>query len=84
MKSYEPAFSEAVLEYLLSSPKNRQRKALQLADQLAENPHILSDYTIADSSGRLVEHLLIETFVFAYWVDHPVGEIRIVDIEDAQ
>lgn len=31
----------------------------------------------------MIEHLLIEEFVFAYWVDHAVREVRIVDIEDA-
>ncbi len=83
MKPYEPVFSEAVLEYLITLPKPRQQKALKLADQLARNPNVLSDYTIEDESGRFIEHLLIETLVFSYWIDHAVGELRIIDIEEA-
>jgi len=30
-----------------------------------------------------LEHLLLDDYVFAYWLDHAVHEIRVVDIEDA-
>jgi hypothetical protein len=38
---------------------------------------------LPDEQGREIEHLLIEDYVFAYWLDHAVGELRIVDLEDA-
>ena len=31
----------------------------------------------------MIEHLMIEDYVLAYWVDHAVREVRIVDIDDA-
>lgn len=50
---------------------------------MANNPFLRSDYSISDESGREIEHLLADDFVFAYWVDHASKEVRITDIEDA-
>ncbi|MFI5357061.1 MAG: hypothetical protein ACHQ4G_06985 [Opitutales bacterium] len=54
-----------------------------MARQLADRPFGRSDYRLPDDEGREIEHLLIEDCVFAYWLDHAVPEIRIIDIEDA-
>jgi hypothetical protein len=80
---YEPVFAEGAAEFLLQLPKRRQRQVVSLARQLAANPHIRSDYSLPDESGRAIEHLMIEDYVFAYWLDHAVREVRITDIDDA-
>jgi hypothetical protein len=80
---YSPVFTAEVAELLLSLPKSRQRRVIRLAQQLAANPFVRSDYAIPDAAGRVQEHLLIEDFVFTYWLDHGVREVRITDIEDA-
>jgi hypothetical protein len=80
---YHPVFAQEAADFLLQLPKRRQRRIAFLLRQLAAHPHVRSDYSVADESGREIEHLLIEDFVFAYWLDHSVREIRIVDIEDA-
>ena len=51
--------------------------------QLAAHPHVRGDYSLRDESGREIEHLMIEDYVFAYWLDHAEREIRIADIDDA-
>ena len=56
---------------------------LRLAQTLAANPFVRSDYAVPDESGREQEHLLIEDFVFTYWLDHAGRELRVTDIEDA-
>ena len=33
-----------------------------------------------DASGRTTENLLIDGFLFTYWVDHAAREVRIVEI----
>ena len=43
-----------------------------------------SDYSVSDESGRRIEHLLIEEFVFAFWIDHALREGRFTDIEDTR
>ncbi|MBL9202655.1 MAG: hypothetical protein JNL39_19235 [Opitutaceae bacterium] len=81
--SYSPVFAEEAAEFLLQLPRRRQRRVVALARQLAAHPFIRSDYALPDDSGRALEHLLIEDYVFAYWVDHALREVRITDIEDA-
>ena len=81
--TYRPVLSDEAAEFLVQQPKARQRKILGFARQLAADPFVRSDYVIADDSGRELEHLLIDAWVFTYWVDHAVCELRIVEIEDA-
>jgi hypothetical protein len=80
---YRPVFSEGAADFLIQLSKRRQQKVLALARQLAERPFVRSDYSLPDESGRDMEHLLIDEFVFVYWVDHAVREVRIAEIEDA-
>jgi hypothetical protein len=80
---YLPVFTAEVAEILLGLSKSRQRRVIRLARQLAANPFVRSDYAIPDTAGQMQEHLLIEDFVFTYWIDHAMREVRITDIEDA-
>ena len=81
--AYRLVFAEGIAEFLVQQPKRRQRQIIEIARKLAEHPLVRSDYRMADESGREIEHLLIEGYVFAYWLDHAVRELRITDIEDA-
>jgi len=76
-------FSVLATESILQFPRRRQLKVKAFALQLAAHPFVPGDYAVTDESGRCVEHQLIEEFVFAYWVDHAVCEVRITDISDA-
>ncbi|EIP96914.1 hypothetical protein OpiT1DRAFT_01341 [Opitutaceae bacterium TAV1] len=78
-----PYSRRGATDFLLLEPKRRQRVILKLIRQLASQPFVRSDYVLPDDSGRPIEHLLIEDFVFSYWLDHGARELRIVDIEDA-
>ena len=80
---YRPVFAHDAAEFLVQLPKRRQKKVVALVRQLAAHPHVRSDYSLRDESGREIEHLMTEDYVFAYWLDHAVREIRIVDIDDA-
>jgi hypothetical protein len=80
---YQPCFAVEAAEFLAQLPKARQRRVLRLAQTLAANPFVLSDYAVTDESGREQEHLLIDDFVFTYWLDHSAREVRITEIEDA-
>ena len=80
---YEPVFAERAADFLLQLPKRRQLQVTMLARQLAAQPHVRSDYSLPDESGRAIEHLMVEDYVFAYWLDHAEREVRITDIDDA-
>ncbi len=82
-RGYSAVFAEGAAEFIFQLPKRRQKQVAALARQLAALPHLRSDYFLPDDSGRKVEHLMIEDYVFAYWIDHAVREVRIVDIDDA-
>jgi hypothetical protein len=61
-------------------PRRRQRQVLDLADQLAMQPFEIGDYRTEDAVGHTVENLLIDGFLFTYWVDHAAKEVRITEI----
>lgn len=54
------------------------------AYELARDPFLESDYRIADASGRIIEHLLLDGVVFSFWIDHPAKLVMITEIEDAE
>lgn len=80
---YRPQFSDTVAEFILTLSKRRQRKVLDRAHELARYPFVESDYRLKDADGRDIEHLLLDGFVFSYWVDHAARVILITEIEDA-
>ena len=84
MREYQPYFSDLAAEFLVSLPKRRQRKLLDTCKQLASNPFVRSDYYMKDADGRKIEHILVSGFVLAYWVDHPVHKVMIVEIDDVE
>jgi hypothetical protein len=61
-------------------PRRKQRQVLDLADQLAIHPFEVGDYRSEDAAGHTLENLLIDNFIFTYWVDHAVKEVRITEI----
>jgi len=69
MLPYQAFYSDLVAEFILNLPKRRQRKVVDICNQLAEQPFITSDYRLIDRDGREIEHILVGGFVISYWVD---------------
>ena len=84
MREFRPLYSDLVAEFILTLPKRRQRKLLDVCNQLASNYFIKSDYRIRDADGREIEHLLTEGFVIAYWLDYPACKVLIVEVDDVR
>jgi hypothetical protein len=84
MREYRPFYSDLVAEFILGLRKRRQRKLIDLCNQLASNPFVKSDYSIKDTDGRDIEHILVSDFVIAYWVDHPACKVMITEVDDVQ
>ena len=61
-------------------PRRKQRQALDLADQLAIHPFEVGDYRSEDAAGHTLENLLIDDFIFTYWVDHAVTGVQITEV----
>ncbi len=83
-RKYRPNFSDLAAELILSLPKRRQRVAMDRAYELAKDPFLESDYALKDAEGRSIEHLLVDGFVFSYWVDHAAKLVMIIELEDAE
>lgn len=79
--SYEPVLSAKASAFLVGLSKPKQRRLIALLFQLAENPNQIGDYSEPDDSGREIQFLLLRDLVIGFWPDHPVRELRIVDIE---
>ena len=79
-----PSFSDLAAEYVLSLPKRRQRTVMDRAYELARYPFLESDYRLADTDGRMVDHLLVDGILYSYWVDHRSRLVMIVEIESAE
>jgi hypothetical protein len=74
--------SEAIqaLRTIRAAPR---RQLAAFIDSLAINPFSEGDYAMRDSSGRAVQIKIIGTFAVTFWSDHPVKEIKILDIRAA-
>lgn len=79
-ETYQSHLSLEAVAFVVALPKRKQRLVLDLADQIATQPFKIGDYTTADAVGRTVENLLLEGYLFTYWVDHAVREVRISEI----
>jgi hypothetical protein len=79
---YEPVLSSKAAAFLVAISKARQGRMIGLLYQLAENPSQIGDYSEPDETGREVQFILVRDLLIAFWADHAVRELRIVDIEE--
>ena len=79
-KPYEPVLSAKAWELLVSLSRQRQARLIKLIHRLADHPARLGDYQTRDSTGRMLENLQLDGFLFTYWADGPANELRILDI----
>ncbi len=80
LQAYDPVLSAKAWEYLCSLSRKRQQRIMRLIHQLADYPHRLGDFQARDSTGRSLENLRLEGYLFTYWADGAVKELRILDI----
>lgn len=81
MRKYDAYFSDVAAEVILSLPRRKGRKLLDSCNRLALNPFVESDYAIKDADGREIEHISMDRFLIAYWVDHAVCKVMIVEVD---
>ena len=78
---YEPVFANSALEFFLTLPKRRQRVLLDRCRELAADPGLVPDFQSKDATGRDISHLLVDGFLFDYWIDDAVKRLVITAIE---
>ncbi len=81
---YRPIFSDASVEFFATLPRRRQRQLLDRAHELAGDPFLAPDLSRTDEDGREIGDILIDDFLFSYWVDHATRVVMIVEIESTE
>jgi hypothetical protein len=79
-RGYSSHLSGEAVAFVVALPRRQQKIVLDFADRIAEQPFRIGDYQTSDAAGRAVENLLLEQFLFTYWVDHAAREVRITEI----
>jgi hypothetical protein len=79
---YRPVFSDSAVSFFVTLSRRRQTKLLDRARELAADPFVVPDLRRIDDDGREIGDILIEDFLFSYWVDHPAKVVMIVEVED--
>jgi hypothetical protein len=79
--AYEVVFASAALEFFVGLGKRPQRKLLDRAHELAQDPFLLPDFYSQDSTGRDISHFMADGFVFDFWVDHAVKQVIVSDVD---
>jgi len=78
---YEPVLSSKALGSFLGLPKKKQRQLSDILFGLASYPSQSGDYSFPDDHGREIQYILLGDYVIGFWADHPVKEMRIVEID---
>lgn len=78
--AYESHLSLDAVAFVVTLPKRKQRLVLDLADQIASHPFQIGDFLTFDAVDRSVENVLLEGYLFSFWVDHASREVRICEI----
>jgi len=81
---YRPVFSDTAVLFFTSLSRRRQLKVLDRAQELANDPFLVPDFRCPDEDGREVSHILIDGYLFSFWVDHAVRVVMITEIEDSE
>jgi len=81
---YRAVFSDSSVLFFTSLTRRQQVKLLDRAQSLAGSPFVVPDFRSKDDDGREICHLLIDDYLFEYWVDDAARLVMIVDIEDAE
>ena len=77
---YSSHLSGEAVAFVVSLTKRKQKVVLDFADQIAAQPFRIGDYQTNDAASHVVENLLLDQFLFTYWVDHATREVRITEI----
>ena len=77
---YTSHFSSEAVATILHLPGRKRFKVLDIADRIAAHPIRIGDYPSTDSTGRKVQNLMVDEFLFTYWIDDAAKQVRITEI----
>jgi mRNA-degrading endonuclease RelE of RelBE toxin-antitoxin system len=81
--SYSVYVESHIAEVLHSLRPKERNQVLRLLDKLRRDPFLEGDYAEQDSIGRPIQVVIIGRHALVYWVDHPVREVKVIDLRPA-
>ena len=81
MKPYRFVVDDRVVEYFDCLTQRERSRWLDIFDHLAKFPNLEGHIRITDKSGRANEVKDFGVWRVTFWVDGPVREVRIADVE---
>lgn len=81
---YEAVLTASAVEFFVGLGKRRQRNLIDRAHELAADPFLVPDFRSVDTSGREISHLMVDGFIFDYWVDHAAKRVVITEIDNVE
>lgn len=81
---YEAVFTASAVDFFVGLSKRRQRKLLDRTQELAADPFLVPDFRTVDASGREISHLMVDGFIFDFWVDHTVKQVILTEIDHVE
>jgi hypothetical protein len=77
---YGYVVEQSVLQAFLGLNKREREQLLRMLSDLADSPSQKGDYRQKSASGREIEVKRCGRWLISFWPDHPVCELRVVDI----
>lgn len=72
---------EDPVRLVISLPATQRRRLLAAFEELRLSWNESADFKEQDCAGRWLSVRVIQSFAITYWLDGPVDELRVVDIE---
>lgn len=83
IERYEIFLRAEAIEALREIRGNPRGKIATFINSLASDPAFSGDYTVEDSTGRVICIKIVGSYAVTFWADHPAKEIKITDIRSA-
>jgi hypothetical protein len=77
----ELVLDEDVFRFILSLTSPQRKRLISHLERLRSHWNEEPDFREQDQSGRWLSVKVLRPFLVTYWLDGPVNELRIVDVE---
>lgn len=83
MPPYRVFIAAEVIAFLKTCPHREQLLITRLFEELAGDPFRDGEYVERDDTSRPIQVKIIGRYAVFFWADHPVKEVKIVDLRPA-
>ena len=81
IREHKFVVDDAVVEFFAGRTKREREDLLQIFARLASSPYQKGEWQQRTRSGRELQVKRFGRWLVRYWLDDPVLELRIVDVE---